>query len=83
MSNEKPCRCPTRPYFTLGSFGSGSAMETAAVDKWTREHGEHPFAKARDLLSGSLQQAESAVGSGVAVLDMVHDVFNLPRSAQE
>jgi hypothetical protein len=73
------CRCPVRPYFSIGSLGSGSAAETQAVARWDAEHGRHPYARARDELSQALQKAEGAVGSGAAVLDMVHDVFELKR----
>jgi hypothetical protein len=73
------CRCPVRPYFSIGSLGSGSATETQAVARWEAEHGRHPYARARDELSQALQKAEGAVGSGAAVLDMVRDVFELQR----
>jgi hypothetical protein len=75
----RSCRCPVRPYFSIGSLGSGSAAETQAVARWEDEHGRHPYARARDELSQALQKAEGAVGSGAAVLDMVRDVFELYR----
>jgi hypothetical protein len=79
-TNPKECRCPNRPHATLGSWASGSVSETRAVSAWTAEHGDHPYAKARDELSGPLQHAERSVGSGGAVLDMVADVYGLPRT---
>lgn len=77
----RACRCPVRPWATPGSFASGSTYETRAVEAWQAEHGDHPYAKARDELAGALQQAENRVGSGTAVLAMVADVFGLPRES--
>ena len=77
--DTKTCRCPIRPYYTIGSFGSGSNHESRLLDDWQREHGGHAYARARDELARALQAAEKDVRSGAAVLDMVHDVFNLPR----
>ena len=79
MQNDEQCRCPVRPYYTPGSFGSGSSHESAMLDRWQTEHGNHPYAKARDGLARACQAAEKDVRSGEAVLDMVHDIFNLPR----
>jgi hypothetical protein len=78
---DRNCRCPVRPYATLGSFASGSTSEEARLRVWQVEHGNHPYAKARDELAGALQQAEGKVGTGPAVLDMVHDVFGVERRA--
>lgn len=77
--NSKQCRCPPRPYYSPGSLASGSYLETENVKRWVAEHAHHPYAQARDDLARSLQFAESKVGSGSAVLDMVADVFGLPR----
>jgi hypothetical protein len=51
------CRCPLRPYYTLGSFGSGSSDEDRLLDEWQRVHGEHPYAKARDEVARQIQWA--------------------------
>lgn len=81
------CRCPVRPYYSLGSMASGSATETANVRRWESEHGDHPYAKARDELAKALQYAEGTPGlgekRGEAVLDMVHDAFALMRRSKE
>lgn len=82
QNDDRQCRCPVRPYYTPGSFGSGSSHETALVNQWQREHGDHAYAKARDALAGACQHAEGTMGSGEAVLDMVHDIFNLPRRVE-
>lgn len=86
MSNEtmgamtkELCRCPPRPY--MQSWASGSAHETASLDRWEREHGGHAFAKARDILTKALQVAEGEVRSGEAALDMVSDIFGLVRGS--
>lgn len=82
MTTEKTntiCRCPVRPYYTPGSLGSGSSHESALLDRWQAEHGAHPYAKVRDELARAVQAAEKDVGSGEAVLDMVHDIFGLVR----
>jgi hypothetical protein len=75
------CRCPNRPY--ASSWARDSAMEQAQLQQWDEEHGSHPYARARDTLAQALQSAEGAVHSGPAVLDMVHDVFGLPRQEWE
>lgn len=84
MSQQAPalCRCPVRPYATPGSLASGSAHESAQVQRWQEEHGAHAYAKARDQLAGALQGAESAVASGEAMLDMVHDVLGRRRPSE-
>lgn len=51
------------------------------MDAWQERHGNHPYAKARDELAGALQQAEARIGSAYAVLNMVADVFSLPRES--
>lgn len=79
MNDARTCRCPVRPYYAPGSLGAGSVVETESVKRWVMEHASHPYAQARDDLARSLQFAESRVGSGEAVLDMVADVFGLPR----
>lgn len=80
--DAKDCRCPVRPYYTPGSFGSGSTHESALLDRWHAEHGGHPYAKARDVLASACQAAERDVRSGEAVLDMVADIFNQPRPSR-
>jgi hypothetical protein len=73
-NDTRACRCPVRPYFTPGSFASGSQHETRLVDEWNMTHAHHPYAKARDELAGAMQAAESAVRSGEAVLQMAHEI---------
>jgi hypothetical protein len=80
MSDAKTCRCPNRPRFP--GMARDSVAETAAIRHWVAEHASHPYAQARDDLARSLQFAESRVGSGAAVLDMVADVFGLPRQSR-
>lgn len=82
MPQDK-CRCPVRPYYALGSFGSGSTGEDALVKQWGIEHGDHSYAKVRDDLATALQMAQGRIGSGEAVLDMVHDVFGLERVTEK
>lgn len=79
MSESRQCRCPVRPYYRPGSFGSGSTHEDAMLRRWQEEHGSHEYANARDELARALRSAEGSVRSGEAVLDMVADVFELPR----
>lgn len=81
MNDERQgvCRCPTRPFFTPGSMGSGSAQETEMLRRWSLEHGSHPYAHARDELAGAIQQAESRVHSGESVLVMAADILGMPR----
>lgn len=82
MTTEKTntmCRCPVRPYYTLGSMASGSNHESVLLNHWQAEHGAHPYAKVRDELARAVQTAEKDLSSGEAVLDMVHDIFGLPR----
>lgn len=79
-TTQNDCRCPVRPYASLGSLASGSASETSSLYRWEAEHGDHPYAKARDELADALQNAEVRVGSDSAVLDMVADVFGLARN---
>lgn len=74
--NPKQCKCPLRPY--LGSWARDSASQSAADARWRAEHGAHPYANVRDELARALQAAEAQT-SAEAVLDMVQDVFNLPR----
>jgi hypothetical protein len=82
-AKEGPCRCPVRPYANPGSFASGSAYEDAGIKRWEAEHGGHPYAKARDTLAKALQIAEGAMYSQPAALDMVADVFGMPRQRWE
>lgn len=76
-TKEGPCRCPARPYTNPGSFAYESAY--AALKEWNEEHGAHPYAKARDELAKALHIAEGTVHRTPAVLDMVADVFGMPR----
>ena len=78
-TKETLCRCPVRPLYNPGSFGSGSSHEMALMDRWTAEHGGHPYAKARDELAHAMQAAEKDVRSGDALWDMCHDIMSLPR----
>jgi hypothetical protein len=78
---DEECRCPVRPAYSPGSMASGSAHETALLNRWQADHGHHRYGKARDELALQLQIAESKVRSGDAVLDMVADVFGMPRPA--
>lgn len=73
------CRCPTRPHGS--SWARGSMAEKLARDAWERQHGEHPYAKARDELAVALHHADGRVVSGSAVLNMVADSFGLPRES--
>lgn len=80
--NEQ-CRCPNRPY--MQALASGSAHDAGVLREWEAQHGNHAYAKARDSLAAALQVAETSVRceevmmAGEAVLDMVCDVFSMPR----
>jgi hypothetical protein len=73
VKDPKQCRCPLRPY--MGSWGSGSASETAALNRWQADHGHHPYAVARDELARAMQAAEGQVGNGDAVLQMAKEIM--------
>ncbi len=75
----RQCRCPLRPHCNPGSLGGGSNLEASLLARWENEHAAHPYARARDELARALQAAEAEVGGGEAVLDMVGDIFGLPR----
>lgn len=85
-NRETPCRCPVRPYGP--SMASGSVWETRRLEEWQRMHGHHAYAKARDALANALNVAETSVmhdqqrNAGAAVLDMVADVFGMPRPGE-
>jgi len=76
--NDESCRCPNRPYSI--SWASGSEWEREQLARWDAAHAHHPYAKARDQLAKALQQAEGTVHSGLAVLDMVSDVYGIRRA---
>ena len=76
------CRCPVRPYYSIGSLASGSTHETALLDRWEREHSHHAFAKARDKLATAFQSIEGLQPdgtrlSGEDLLLMTRQIFDV------
>jgi hypothetical protein len=76
MNDETMCRCPMKPGFHPGSAAGGSATEDRLIEKWSREHAHHPYARARGALAEAMQRAEAQVG-GECMWQMAQEIAGL------